>query len=194
MRMTVSHIPTEEATMTAAGPFEVKLTPQPSDKDAVLGRLTLDKTFHGDLEATSKGQMLAYSSSIKGSAGYVAMEHVTGTLGGRKGTFVLQHSGLMTRGNGQLTVTVVPDSGTERLVGLSGTMRIDIADGKHSYVFDYTVPAMPDLRCPTRSNPALPNQRLRLSACGGHMVGNWICSFVTAANRPYAQSVRRRHE
>lgn len=140
MRMTVSHIPTEEATMTAAGPFEVKLTPQPPDKDAVLGRLTLDKTFHGDLEATGKGQMLAYSSSIKGSAGYVAMEHVTGTLGGRKGTFVLQHSGLMTRGNGQLTVTVVPDSGTERLVGLSGTMRIDIADGKHSYVFDYTVP------------------------------------------------------
>lgn len=126
--------------MTAAGPFEVKLTPQPPDKDAVLGRITLDKSFHGDLEATSKGQMLAYSSSIKGSAGYVAMEHVTGTLGGRKGTFVLQHSGIMTRGNGQLTITVVPDSGTERLVGLSGTMRIDIADGKHSYVFDYTVP------------------------------------------------------
>ncbi|HEX9155608.1 MAG TPA: DUF3224 domain-containing protein [Nitrospira sp.] len=126
--------------MTAAGPFEVKLTPQLPDKDAVLGRITLDKSFHGDLEATSKGQMLAYSSSIKGSAGYVAMEHVTGTLGGRKGTFVLQHSGIMTRGNGQLTITVVPDSGTERLVGLSGTMRIDIADGKHSYVFDYTVP------------------------------------------------------
>ena len=74
--------------MIAAGPFEVKLTPQPPGEDAVLGRFALDKAFHGDLEATSKGQMLAFSSSIKGSAGYVAMEQVVGTLHGRQGTFV----------------------------------------------------------------------------------------------------------
>ena len=127
--------------MIAAGPFEVKLTPQPPGEDAVLGRLTLDKTFHGDLEATSKGQMLAFSSSVKGSAGYVAMEQVAGTLQGRHGTFVLQHSGTMTRGNGQLAVSVVPDSGTDELKNLSGTMRIDIAGGKHSYVFEYTIPS-----------------------------------------------------
>ena len=124
--------------MTAAGPFEVKMTPQPPGEDAALGRFALDKTFHGDLEATSKGQMLAFSSSVKGSAGYVAMEHVTGTLGGKPGTFVLQHSGTMTRGDGGLTVTVVPDSGTGDLVGLSGEMRIEAGGGKHTYVFEYT--------------------------------------------------------
>ena len=125
--------------MIAAGPFEVKLTPQPPGEDAVLGRLTLDKTFHGDLEAASKGQMLAFRSGVEGSAGYVAMEQVVGTLQGRRGSFVLQHSGSMTRGNGELAVTVVPDSGTEELEGLSGTMRIEIAGGKHSYVFEYTM-------------------------------------------------------
>jgi hypothetical protein len=125
--------------MNAAGPFEVKVIPQPLGEDAAIGRLTLDKTFHGDLEATSKGQMLAFSSSVKGSAGYVAMEQVTGNLQGRQGTFVLQHNGIMTRGDGQLTVIVVPDSGTEDLVGLSGAMSIDITGGKHSYVFDYTI-------------------------------------------------------
>ena len=125
--------------MIAAGPFDVKLMPQPPGEDGVLGRLTLDKKFHGDLEATSKGQMLAFSSSVKDSAGYVAMEQVAGTLQGRQGTFVLQHSGTMTRGNGQLVVTVVPDSGTDELVGLSGSMRIDNAGGKHSYVFEYTI-------------------------------------------------------
>ena len=125
--------------MVASGPFDVKLTPQPPDEDAVLGRLLLLKAFHGDLEATSKGQMLAFSSSVKGSAGYVAMEHVSGTLGGKRGTFVLQHTGIMTRGEGQLAVTVVPDSGTEELVGLAGAMRIEAAAGKHSYVFDYAL-------------------------------------------------------
>ena len=125
--------------MTAAGSFEVKLTPQPPGEDLVLGRLALNKEFHGDLEATSKGQMLAFSSSVKGSAGYVAIEQVTGRLLGKQGSFVLQHNGIMTRGDGQLSVTVVPDSGTDNLVGLSGSMRIDIADGKHSYVFDYTL-------------------------------------------------------
>ena len=126
--------------MTAAGPFEVKLTPQPPGEDAALGRLILDKTFHGPLEATSKGQMLAFSSSVKGSAGYVAMEQVSGTLAGKRGTFVLQHSGTMNRGNPQLTVTVVPDSGTDELVDLSGAMQIDLSGGKHAYVFEYTLP------------------------------------------------------
>ena len=122
--------------MTAAGPFDVKLAPQPPGEDA-LGRFSLDKTFHGDLEATSKGQMLAFRSSVNGSAGYVAMEQVTGVLQGRQGTFVLQHNGIMNRGNGDLSVSVVPDSGTDDLTGLSGTMRIEVADGKHSYKFDY---------------------------------------------------------
>ena len=126
--------------MTAAGPFEVKLTPQPPGEDAVLGRLVLNKEFHGDLEATSKGQMLAFSSSIKGSAGYVAMETVDGKLGGHKGTFVLQHSGTMDRGQSQLRVTVVPDSGTDELRGLSGRMEIRIEPGgKHFYDFDYQI-------------------------------------------------------
>jgi hypothetical protein len=101
--------------------------------------MTIDKQFHGDLEAASKGQMLAVGTSVKGSAGYVAMEQVSGTLHGRSGTFALQHSGTMTRGAGQLTVTVVPDSGTEQLAGLSGRMTIEITDGKHLYTFDYTL-------------------------------------------------------
>ncbi|HEX4962157.1 MAG TPA: DUF3224 domain-containing protein [Thermoanaerobaculia bacterium] len=126
----------------ASGTFEVKLTPQaPSGESAgpAVGRMTLDKQFHGDLEATSKAEMLAFGTSVKGSAGYVAMEQVTGTLHGRTGTFALQHSGTMTRGVGELSVTVVPDSGTGDLVGLSGRMEIQIADGKHSYVFEYTL-------------------------------------------------------
>lgn len=128
-------------TQRASGTFEVKLTPQAPDDPAaeVPGRLSLDKQFHGDLEATSKGQMLAAQSGVKGSAGYVAMERVTGSLHGRNGTFVLQHSGTMTRGTPQLLITVVPDSGTADLAGLSGTMTIQIADGKHSYEFEYTL-------------------------------------------------------
>src|SRR5260370_34807060 len=101
--------------------------------------MTIDKQFHGDLEATSKGQMLAFSTTVKGSAGYVAMERVTGTLNGRKGSFALQHLGTMTRGAPQMSVTVVPDSGIEELAGLTGEMPVYIADGKHSYVFDYTI-------------------------------------------------------
>jgi hypothetical protein len=129
-------------TMKASGTFEVKLTPQAPDEnagDAPLGRMTIDKQFHGDLEATSKGQMLAAMTEVKGSAGYVAMERVNGTLAGRSGTFLLQHTGIMTRGEGQLTVTVVPDSGTGELVGLAGKMAINVADGKHSYDFEYTL-------------------------------------------------------
>jgi hypothetical protein len=133
-------------TTCASGTFEVKLNPLVSDdnaEDATLGRMSIDKHFHGDLEATSKGQMLTAGTGVKGSAGYVAIERVSGTLHGRSGTFVLQHSGTMTRGAPQLTITVVPDSGTGQLAGLAGKMAIKIADGKHSYDFDYTLPEAP---------------------------------------------------
>jgi Protein of unknown function (DUF3224) len=124
----------------ATGTFDVNITPQQPDEnaDASIGRLTLDKKFQGDLQATSKGQMLAFSSAVQGSAGYVAMEYVTGSLHGKSGTFALQHTGTMNRGAGQLNVSVVPDSGTDQLKGLSGKMAIIISDGKHSYEFDYT--------------------------------------------------------
>ena len=133
-------------TVRATGTFEVEVTPQPADAyadGAALGRMTLDKQFRGDLQATSKGQMLSGMTSVKGSAGYVAIERVSGTLGGRRGTFVLQHSGTMTRGAPSLIITVVPDSGTEELAGLAGTMMIDVAAGQHAYTFDYTLPATP---------------------------------------------------
>lgn len=105
----------------------------------MLGRMTIDKQFQGDLEATSKGQMLAAMTAEKGSAGYVAIEKVSGTLHGRKGTFVLQHSGTMNRGDQQLSIAVVPDSGTGELVGLIGKMTIKIEGGKHFYEFQYTI-------------------------------------------------------
>ncbi|MCY1047228.1 DUF3224 domain-containing protein [Corallococcus sp. bb12-1] len=131
-------------TKRASGPFDVKLTPMAPEAGAVEaapGRMNLDKRYHGALEATSQGQMLAVRTPVEGSAGYVAMEHVTGTLEGRGGTFALQHSGTMTRGAPQLVITVVPDSGTGELVGLAGSMTIDIAaGGKHSYDFQYTLP------------------------------------------------------
>ncbi len=131
-------------TKRASGPFDVKLTPMTSDagaEDSDIGRMTLDKQFHGDLQATSKGQMLSIRNMSLGSGGYVAMERVHGTLHGRTGTFALQHSGTMTRGVPHLDLTVVPDSGTGELTGLSGAMRIIIAEGKHSYEFDYTLPS-----------------------------------------------------
>jgi len=126
----------------ASGTFEVKLLPQTDDKngDAALGRMTIDKQFHGDLEGTSKGQMLTGMTDVKGSAGYVAIEKVSGTLKGRTGTFILQHTGTMNRGVPQLTITMVPDSGTGQLAGLAGNFKVIIADGKHSYEFDYTLP------------------------------------------------------
>lgn len=125
----------------ASGSFDVKLTPQNDAVETPVGRMTIDKEFHGDLEATSKGQMLmASSESVQGSAGYVAIEKVAGTLNGKRGSFYLQHSGIMTRGAGELTITVIPDSGTDHLTGLTGRMNIIIADGKHSYEFDYTLP------------------------------------------------------
>jgi hypothetical protein len=130
----------------ARGTFEVKLTPQASDRqpeDSALGRMWLDKEFHGDLEATSRGQMLTAMTDVKGSAGYVAIERVRGILRGRTGSFVLQHTGTMTRGAPNLTITVVPDSATEELAGLSGQMTIIITDGKHSYELEYALDAAP---------------------------------------------------
>ncbi len=126
----------------ARGTFEVKLTPQADESAAGAGlaRMTLDKRFHGDLEAASQGQMLSAGTAVQGSAGYVALERVSGALHGRTGTFVLQHHGLMDRGAPRLTITVVPDSGTGELAGLTGTMGIEIADGKHSYDFEHTLP------------------------------------------------------
>jgi hypothetical protein len=126
----------------ATGSFEVTLTPQSPEEsigDPSIGRLAIDKIFHGDLEGTSHGQMLATQTGTEGSAGYVALERVTGALHGRAGAFALQHSGLMNRGAPSLTVTVVPDSATGDLTGLAGTMTIDIVDGKHTYVLEYTL-------------------------------------------------------
>jgi hypothetical protein len=134
-------------TSHAAGTFDVKLVPQgPEDKaeGSTLARLSIDKQYHGDLEATGKGEMLTATTSVKGSAGYVAMERISGTLRGRSGTFVLQHSGTMAHGAFELSVTVVPDSATGQLAGLTGKLTGTVAaDGKHSYEFDYTLPETP---------------------------------------------------
>jgi len=123
----------------ASGTFAVKVSPQaPAEGDTSgVGRLLLDKEFQGDLAATSKGQMLAVGTTVEGSAGYVAVEQVKGSLNGKNGSFALQHFGKMTRGTPELNVTVVPDSGTEELTGLAGKMQIIIADGSHSYEFEY---------------------------------------------------------
>ena len=129
-------------TMKASGAFEVKLTPQASNdkaEGATLGRMSIDKQFHGDLEATSKGEMLTAMTGVKDSAGYVAIERVTGTLHGQSGSFILQHSGTMAHGVQQLTINVVPDSGTGQLAGITGKMTIKIVDGKHFYEFEYTL-------------------------------------------------------
>jgi hypothetical protein len=126
----------------ASGPFEVSLKPLPMDNEPgseMVGRMSIDKQFSGDLEATSKGQMLTGGTAIKTSAGYVAIELVTGTLKGRKGSFILQHTGVMNRGAPSLVITVVPDSGTGQLEGIRGTMAIKIDGGKHSYELNYTL-------------------------------------------------------
>ena len=129
---------------SATGPFDVKLAPQTLSAVAEhsgLGRMSLDKQFHGALEAASTGEMIAFRSAVAGSAGYVAMETVRGTLDGRAGSFVLQHSSTLARGEPTQSITVVPDSGTDALVGLAGRMVVDIAPGgAHSYRFEYTLP------------------------------------------------------
>ncbi len=126
----------------ATGPFDVKVIPQKPDSEVAeasgLTRMTIDKQFHGDLEASSKGEMLASRPDARGSGGYVALERVTGTLNGRRGSFVLQHSATMNRGVPNLSITVVPDSGTDELTGLTGKLNIIIGpDGKHEYEFEY---------------------------------------------------------
>jgi hypothetical protein len=133
----------EHLIMQASGPFNVKLAPQPAApgiEHANLGRQSIDKQFHGDLEASSLGEMLSAMGQVQGSAGYVAIERVIGTLHGKRGSFVLQHTGTMNRGVPQLSITVVPDSGTDELTGLTGSMQIQIEQGKHAYIFDYTLP------------------------------------------------------
>jgi hypothetical protein len=126
----------------ARGEFTVTLTPQSTDEvtgASTLARLAIDKQFTGDLIGISKGEMLSAGTPVKGSAGYVAIERVIGALHGRTGTFVLQHNGTMTRGSPELIVSVVPDSGSGELTGISGTMRIIIEGKRHSYEFDYTI-------------------------------------------------------
>jgi len=124
-----------------SGPFEVKVTHQDdSSGEPLLNRMTLDKQYHGDLDATGMGQMLTAGTEIKGSGAYVAIEKVSGTLEGKKGTFILQHAGTMTREVPQLAIVVVPDSGTGELRGISGEMKIKFAEGgKHFYELDYTL-------------------------------------------------------
>ncbi|MEO8503600.1 MAG: DUF3224 domain-containing protein [Acidobacteriota bacterium] len=130
----------------ATGPFDVKVAPQPLSgpvEDALLGRFSLEKQYHGDLEGTGNGQMLTAGSEVKGSAGYVAIERVSGNLHGKAGTFALMHVGTMGHGQQHLEIKVVPDSGTGELVGLAGTFNILIAEGgKHSYDFEYSLPVV----------------------------------------------------
>ncbi len=127
--------------MKITGKFEVTLNPldfyAKGEGGVNFGRMSIDKSFHGELEATSKGEMLSAMTSIKGSAGYVAIEQVTGSLSGKKGSFVLQHFGIMDKGKDRLTLEVVPDSGSCELTGLAGTMSINIEDGQHFYEFEY---------------------------------------------------------
>jgi hypothetical protein len=133
----------ESVANVAKGTFVVKVLPLTFEGQAdgtKLGRMSIDKEISGDLIATTKGQMLSAGTDVKGSAGYVAIEHVEGTLNGRKGSFVLQHTGTMNKGAPSLSITVVPDSGTGNLVGLSGDLKIIHAEGKHSYVFEYSLP------------------------------------------------------
>ncbi len=130
----------------ARGTFEVQIAPQPVDAYAdatTLGRMTMDKQFSGDLVGTGKGQMLTGMGTVKGSAAYSAIERVTGTLAGRHGSFLLQHTGVMAKGEQSLTITIVPDSGTDGFAGISGTLAIIIDGKKHSYDLEYTLPSVP---------------------------------------------------
>jgi len=123
-------------------PFDVKMIPQEDKTVDGVTRMVLDKQYHGDLDGTGKGQMLTGGINANKSGAYVAIEKFTGTLHGRSGSFVLHHTGIMTRGTPDLTILVAPDSGTDQLAGISGKMTINIAaDGKHSYDFEYTLPA-----------------------------------------------------
>jgi len=128
----------------AMGSFEVSLQPLSNAEisgDALLGRILLTKKFNGDLRASARGQMLSAGTATRGSAAYVAIDQVTGELDGRKGSFMLQHSASMNRGVPSLSIMVVPDSGTDELNGLTGTLSINIVDGRHFYDFLYSIPA-----------------------------------------------------
>ena len=128
---------------TAKGTFEVTIIPQSHQEgvgDSSVARMALVKVFIGDMNGTGLGQMLAYRSSVAGSAGYVAMENVQGVLNGRAGSFIMQHNGTMNRGEPQLSIKIVPDSGTEQLSGIAGEMLLKIEDGKHYYEFQYALP------------------------------------------------------
>lgn len=126
---------------TASGDFDVELQPLAPDEGwGEFGRMSIDKRFRGDLDAASKGVMLAAQTAVKGSAGYVAFERVTGTLSGRRGSFILQHSGTMAPGVEELSVAVVPNSGTDALAGLAGSMEIEIDESGHRYTLRYTLP------------------------------------------------------
>jgi Protein of unknown function (DUF3224) len=125
----------------ATGTFEVKLAPQDDQPaDPSMGRMTIDKQWTGDITGTSKGQMLTGGDVKTGSAGYVAIEKFSGTIKGRKGSLIFQHSATMTAGQGDLTITVVPNSGTEELKGITGKLTIKIEGGKHFYDFEYSLP------------------------------------------------------
>jgi len=127
----------------ATGSFEVSLKPLSNAEvsaDVRLGRMLLTKKFSGDLSGSARGQMLSAMTAIKGSAGYVAIDYVTAELDGRRGSFLLQHSGAMNRGVPSLSIMVVPDSGTDELAGLSGTLSVNVIDGKHFYDFIYSIP------------------------------------------------------
>jgi Protein of unknown function (DUF3224) len=136
--MNTIHQPTRQA----SGRFDVTMTPQPpaEGEAAVPSRALLDKQYHGELEASGQGQMLGFITTTPGSAGYVALERVTGTLQGKSGSFVLLHSGLMDRGTKQLSISVVPDSATGGLAGLAGQMDIRAEGGEHFYDLLYTLP------------------------------------------------------
>jgi hypothetical protein len=131
-----------DVTERATGEFDVKIVPQAEDKSELgtLGRMSLNKEFRGDLVGTSTGEMLTAMAPEKGSGVYVAVERVSGTLSGRKGSFLLHHTGIMARGAQSLSIQVVPNSGTSELAGISGTLAIRIEGGKHFYDFDYSIP------------------------------------------------------
>lgn len=129
-------------TQHASGKFEVKVTREPPFDEAEglpMARTRCDKVFHGDLEATSVVHMLSVGTPVPGSAAYVAVEKVSGTLQGRRGSFALAHVGVMGRGAVKLELALVPDSGTDELAGLGGEFRIEIRDGQHFYAFDYSL-------------------------------------------------------